>query len=246
MKKISAVFILIFIFFSASCSKKDAFSKPLNTKLDTISYTFGLDVGLRFRAGYSEIDQDLFVKGILDGMDSTNIKIDKSRISAIISGFLARKRQEEFVKEQEQRKNNAEIKFATIKQKGIDFLNENKLKPNVKTTTSGLQYIVLKEGTGDKPLATSNVTVHYHGTTPNGEVFDSSLEGNPRQFFVNQVIPGWREGLQLMNEGAKYKFFIPQELAYGFDPPRSGKGPIKPFMPLIFEVELIKINNKNK
>jgi FKBP-type peptidyl-prolyl cis-trans isomerase len=246
MKKINLLAVLIFILLGVSCSKKDAFNKPLETQLDTISYTLGLDAGLRFRAGYNEVNQDLFVQGIIDGIDSTDIKIDKERISYIISGFLARKRQEEFVKEQEKIKNNAEIKYADIKQQGIDFMNKNKVKPNVKSTESGLLYIVIKEGTGDKPVATSNVTVHYHGTTPNGEVFDSSLEGNPRQFFVNQVIAGWREGLQLMNEGAKYKFFIPQELAYGFDPPRSGNGPIKPFMPLIFEVELIQINNKNK
>ena len=246
MKKINLLAIVIFILLGVSCSKQNNFNNSLETQQDTVSYTLGLDAGLRLRAGYNEIDKDLFVQGIIDGIDSTDIKIDKQRISSIISGFLARKRQEEFLKEQEQLKNRLAIEYADIKQEGINFMNENKTKPNVKTTESGLQYIVIKEGTGDKPVATSNVTVHYHGTTPNGEVFDSSLDSNPRQFFVNQVIEGWREGLQLMNEGAKYKFFIPQELAYGFDPPRSGSGPIKPFMPLIFEVELIQINNKNK
>lgn len=109
-------------------------------------------------------------------------------------------------------------------------------------TASGLQYVVLKEGTGPKPTATSNVTVHYHGTTPDGTVFDSSVErGEPVPLSLNQVILGWTEGLQLMKEGGKYRFFIPQELAYGANP-RPG-GPIKPFMPLVFEVELIQINN---
>ena len=122
-----------------------------------------------------------------------------------------------------------------------EFLAENKTKPGVVTTASGLQYLVMKEGTGKQPTATSNVTVHYHGTTPDGTVFDSSVDrGQPATFGLNQVIKGWTEGVALMKEGAKYKFFIPQELAYGANP-RPG-GPIEPFMPLVFEVELIKIN----
>ena len=123
---------------------------------------------------------------------------------------------------------------------GEEFLAENAKKEGVITTESGLQYIIMKEGTGKKPTETSNVTVHYHGTTPDGTVFDSSVErGEPATFNLNQVIKGWTEGVALMKEGAKYKFFIPQELAYGANP-RPG-GPIKPYMPLIFEVELISI-----
>ena len=110
------------------------------------------------------------------------------------------------------------------------------------TTASGLQYIVLQEGTGNQPTETSNVTVHYHGTTPEGIVFDSSVDrGEPATFGLNQVIKGWTEGVQLMKEGAKYKFFIPEELAYGANP-RPG-GAIEPYMPLVFEIELISVNN---
>jgi len=121
-------------------------------------------------------------------------------------------------------------------------LEENKNKEGVVTTASGLQYLVLKEGTGKQPTATSSVTVHYHGTTTDGTVFDSSVDrGQPATFGLNQVIAGWTEGVALMKEGAKFRFFIPQELAYGATP-RPG-GPIKPYMTLIFEVELISVND---
>ena len=103
-----------------------------------------------------------------------------------------------------------------------------------------MQYIVLKKGKGEKPKRTDRVKVHYHGTLADGTVFDSSVDkGKPSEFGVGQVIKGWTEGLQLMNVGSKYKFFIPQELAYGATP-RPG-GVIKPFMPLVFEVELLEI-----
>jgi FKBP-type peptidyl-prolyl cis-trans isomerase len=108
-----------------------------------------------------------------------------------------------------------------------------------KTTASGIKYIVIKEGTGNMPVATSNVKVHYTGTFADGKVFDSSVQrGEPIDFPLNQVIPGWTEGVQLMKEGAKYKFYIPYNLAYG----AQGRGPIPPKTDLIFEVELLKIN----
>lgn len=127
-----------------------------------------------------------------------------------------------------------------VQKEGEAFLAENKKRPEVKTTASGLQYEILREGFGPKPGPTSRVKVHYHGTTPDGEVFDSSVDkGKPIEFGLNQVIKGWTEGLQLMNGGAKYKFYIPQELAYGANPQPGSI--IKPFMPLVFEVELFEI-----
>jgi FKBP-type peptidyl-prolyl cis-trans isomerase len=125
------------------------------------------------------------------------------------------------------------------KAQGAAFLAENAKKPNIKTTASGLQYEVLTPGTGTKsPSATDNVTVHYKGTTLDGNEFDSSYSrGEPATFPLNQVIPGWTEGVQLMTEGAKYRFYIPSELAYG----ERGTGPIGPNATLIFDVELIKI-----
>ena len=137
--------------------------------------------------------------------------------------------------------NGQEIKDnATI---GREFLEENAKNDSVVQTASGLQYMVLKEGKGAKPGPTDEVTVHYTGRLINGTVFDSSVErGEPATFPLNKVIPGWTEGLQLMSEGAKYRLFIPSELAYG----EKGAGEqILPNSTLIFDVELIKIEKKN-
>lgn len=125
------------------------------------------------------------------------------------------------------------------KTQGAAFLAENAKKPAIKTTASGLQYEIITPGKGSKsPSASDNVTVHYKGTTLDGNEFDSSYSrGEPATFPLNRVIPGWTEGVQLMTEGAKYRFFIPSELAYG----ERGAGPIGPNATLIFEVELIKI-----
>jgi FKBP-type peptidyl-prolyl cis-trans isomerase len=124
---------------------------------------------------------------------------------------------------------------------GEKFLAENTKKPNIKTTASGLQYEILSPGKGTaKPTATDNVTVHYKGTSLDGKEFDSSYSrGEPTSFPLNGVIPGWTEGVQLMTEGAKYKFYIPSNLAYGEN---GAGGSIGPNETLIFEVELIKIN----
>jgi FKBP-type peptidyl-prolyl cis-trans isomerase len=122
---------------------------------------------------------------------------------------------------------------------GAAFLAENAKKANIASTASGLQYEILTPGTGStSPKATDNVTVHYKGTTIDGKEFDSSYSrGEPTSFPLNRVIPGWTEGVQLMKEGAKYRFYIPSELAYG----EQGAGPIDPNSTLIFDVELIKI-----
>lgn len=123
---------------------------------------------------------------------------------------------------------------------GIAFLEENAQNPDVITTASGLQYVVIEEGDGKSPSATDNVTVHYQGTTIDGDEFDSSYKrGTPATFPLNRVIAGWTEGLQLMKEGAKYRFFIPSELAYG---ERGAGSAIGPNSTLIFKVELIKVN----
>ena len=128
----------------------------------------------------------------------------------------------------------------SAQKEGETFLSENKKKPGIKTTASGLQYEVIREGFGPNPGPTSQVKVHYHGTTPAGDVFDSSVDrGEPSTFGLNQVIKGWTEGLQLMQGGAKYKFYIPQELAYGANGQPGSI--IEPFMPLVFEVELLEI-----
>jgi FKBP-type peptidyl-prolyl cis-trans isomerase FkpA len=125
-------------------------------------------------------------------------------------------------------------------EKGAQFLADNATKDGVKVTSSGLQYVVLKEGTGKSPKATDEVVVHYRGTLLNGTEFDSSYKrGEPISFRLNQVIPGWTEGVQLMKEGGKYKFFIPSKLAYGSR--GTPGGPIGPDETLVFEVELLKV-----
>ena len=125
-------------------------------------------------------------------------------------------------------------------EKGAAFLADNATKDGVKVTPSGLQYLVVKEGTGKSPKATDEVVVHYRGTLLNGTEFDSSYKRNePISFRLNQVIPGWTEGVQLMKEGAKYKFFIPSKLAYGTR--GTPGGPIGPDETLVFEVELLKV-----
>ena len=133
-----------------------------------------------------------------------------------------------------------EKKSEHMKKENLAFLERNKTTEGVKVTASGLQYKVVSSGTGKSPSATDNVTVHYTGKTIDGNVFDSSVQrGQPASFGLGQVIRGWTEGLQLMHEGDKFIFYIPQELGYG---ERGAGGQIPPFATLIFEVELIKVN----
>jgi FKBP-type peptidyl-prolyl cis-trans isomerase FkpA len=131
------------------------------------------------------------------------------------------------------------LRAQTALEEGQKFLKENAAKEGVKTTKSGLQYLVLKEGTGKSPKATDTVLVHYRGTLINGQEFDSSYKRNePIEFPLNHVIKGWTEGVQLMKEGAKYRFFIPSNLAYGSNGAGNAIGPDET---LIFEVELLKV-----
>ncbi|MCQ2349812.1 MAG: FKBP-type peptidyl-prolyl cis-trans isomerase [Paludibacteraceae bacterium] len=139
---------------------------------------------------------------------------------------------------EEKRKAKLEFQFAENRTAGEQFLAENKEKPGVITTESGLQYQVVKMGKGETPKTTDRVKVHYHGTLIDGTVFDSSVDrGEPAEFGVTQVIAGWTEVLQLMPVGSKFKVFIPQELAYG----DRDMGTIKPFSTLIFDIELLEI-----
>lgn len=209
----------------ASCGdKKDAISDvKMNNETDSLSYAIGLNLGESFAQGdLKELNYDLLVQGMKDQMDST--------------GAMELADAEKYI--QEVMRGREEAKAEVDKKAGEEFLAANKSKEGVQTTPSGLQYKVLSEGTGAKPLPTDMVTVHYHGTLPDGTIFDSSVNrGEPATFRLNQVIPGWTEGLQLMSEGSKYQFFIPQELGYG----DRGMGKIKPYSALIFEVELIKV-----
>lgn len=239
MKKIILPAIIAVALMS-SCGNNDSKDVVLTNEIDSVSYALGANMASNIVKDFSEANSEAFIKGFNDVLDSATMKITLEELQGVLQPFFQRKQQEAMIKQQEEAEKAATEQFGDVKIQGEKFLEDNKSKPGVKVTASGLQYIVIKEGKGKQPTAESNVEVHYHGTTPDGTVFDSSVErGESIKFNASQVIPGWTEGLQLMKEGAKYKFFIPQDLAYGANP-RPG-GPIKPFMPLVFEVELIKI-----
>jgi FKBP-type peptidyl-prolyl cis-trans isomerase len=200
--------------------------KKMNNELDSVSYLLGEAIGGNVLKDIPEANKEALLQGLKDKLyGNKSAVIDPT--NQMLSNYFQQK---------------AEREAQSAMQDGIKFLEENKKNPNVKVTSSGLQYEVIKEGNGLKPTATSKVKVHYHGTTPSGEVFDSSVKrGEPITFGLNQVIKGWTEGLQLMSVGSKYRLFIPQELAYGANP-QPGSA-IKPYMPLVFEVELLGIEN---
>ncbi|MCT4697956.1 FKBP-type peptidyl-prolyl cis-trans isomerase [Tenacibaculum haliotis] len=213
--------------------------KSLTTEIDSVSYSLGLDMANKIKMNFNDIDQGLFVQGFTNGMDSTNLLVESKDIDNILRTFFQKQQQEKMKEQQAAQAKKAEAEFGGNKTAGEKFLAENKVKEGVKTTDSGLQYIVLKEGNGDAPTTASRVKVHYHGTLTDGTVFDSSVDkGEPIEFGVTQVIKGWTEGLQLMKTGAKYKFFIPQDLAYGA---QQRGAVIKPFSALVFDVELLEI-----
>lgn len=211
----------------------------LATEVDSVSYSLGLDMANKIKVNFEDLDQDLFVQGFKNGVDSTNLLVDSKEINNILRSFFQKKQEEKMKEQQAAQAKKAITEFGDYKKEGEKFLAENKTKEGVKTTATGLQYVVLKPGKGDAPKVSSRVKVHYHGTLTDGTVFDSSVDrGEPTEFGVGQVIKGWTEGLQLMKPGAKYKFFIPQDLAYGAQQ-RGEK--IKPFSTLIFEVELLEV-----
>lgn len=243
MKIVKLLFLSTIVLLVASCNNKEITKKSLATEVDSVSYALGVDMGLKLKANFNNVNQDLYNQGLKNGIDSSNFLMEQKDLNTIVNTYFKKAQDEKRKAQQEAAIKKAEIDFADVKIAGEKFLEENKTKKGVVTAESGVQYIVLKEGKGEKPVKTSKVKVHYHGTLIDGTVFDSSVDkGTPAEFFVNRVIKGWTEGLQLMNVGSKYKFFIPQELGYGATPRRGGA--IRPFDALIFEVELLEIVKK--
>ncbi|MBW6482878.1 MAG: FKBP-type peptidyl-prolyl cis-trans isomerase [Vicingaceae bacterium] len=240
MKKIALSAVAVITLFACNNESNSSKSITLANNIDSVSYAIGINSANGLKTNVPEINMEAYLQGFKDQKDSLTLAIATENVDAILQAYSMKRQQQQMEEQQKQQ----EAQFGNVKEEGIKFLEENKQNPDVKVTASGLQYKVIKEGKGKNPIATSMVKVHYHGTTPDGTVFDSSVErGEPIEFGLNQVIPGWTEGVQLMKEGAKYIFYIPQELAYGANAPQGGQGPIKPYMPLVFEVELIKVNN---
>ncbi len=174
-----------------------------------------------------KVDMDLIKQGLVNGLRGSNVTMTAEEAQMYVNSTMQRLQQAKMASQ-----------YGANKAAGEKFLAENKTKAGVTTTASGLQYEVIKKGTGTLPTDTAQVKVHYHGTLIDGTVFDSSVDrGEPATFGVNQVIKGWTEALKLMPVGSKYKLYIPQELAYG----PAEQGNIKPYSALIFEVELIEI-----
>jgi FKBP-type peptidyl-prolyl cis-trans isomerase FklB len=198
--------------------------------MDKVSYALGMGIGAQLKDMCATLNIDDFAQAIKD------VIADKKQISDAEAQKIT---QEFFEKQQEvQRAKMAEMSKAA-KAEGEKYLAENAKKEGVITLPSGLQYKVLSEGNGKQPKATDKVKCHYEGFLINGTVFDSSVQrGEPAVFPLNQVIKGWTEGLQLMKEGAKYRFFIPYHLAYG---EAGAAGAIPPYAALIFDVELIEV-----
>ena len=218
--------------------KKEITKADLKTEDDNISYSLGFSMGSRFIRDGLEINLEIFQEGMKDGFTGSKQVLTEEEMQKTMMALqqkMMAKRQTEHMKEMEERKNLGEAN----KEKGEKFLEANKAKEGVITLESGLQYKILKKGTGASPKATDIVKCHYKGTTIDGKEFDSSYKrGEPATFALNKVIKGWTEGLQLMKEGGKWEFFIPPELAYG----EMGSGPqIGPNEVLIFEVELLGI-----
>lgn len=211
-----------------SCGQKGKADLSLKNAADSASYAIGVSIGTNMKKdGLETLNLDILKSAMESVLKGDSLKLGAKESQAAIQGYLA-------IKQKEKADNNIEA--------GKKFLAENKKKAGVIELPDGMQYMVMKEGTGPKPSETDTVVTHYHGTLMDGTVFDSSVErGEPAEFPVGAVIKGWTEALQMMNVGSKWKLFIPPSLAYG---DRAAGPTIGPNSTLIFEVELLQIKGK--
>ena len=224
-----------------NAAKPDAAGKipGLETDKEQVSYMIGMEMGKSLKPIKDEVDLKIVHQAMQDVVNDKKLLLNDEQMAKVMQTFSAKmqaKQQEEMVKKQaemaEQGKKNVELEKT--------FLTANGKKPGVVTTASGLQYQIITQGTGPKPKVDDRVSVHYAGTLLDGTEFDSSYKRNePAQFVLGSVVPGWKEALQLMPVGSKYKLWIPSKLGYG----ESGTpgGPIPPNSTLVFEVELLQI-----
>ena len=203
----------------------------LTNRVDSISYALGMDVGNNISRLGVELNAEMIYQGLKDVFIGAESQMTKEEVQTYMQSF----QQEAMAAQQQVQQQRAQ----DAKAKGEAFLAENAQRDSVTVTESGLQYQVLRAGEGTSPAATDTVKVHYEGRLLDGKVFDSSYQrGQPIEFPLNGVISGWTEGVQLMKEGAKYRFFIPSQLAYGA---RGAGQDIGPNETLIFDVELLEV-----
>lgn len=218
--------LILVVALAASCKVSDKMEKKqLTTDQEKVSYGIGMSVASYYKQqGMENIDTEAFAMALNDVFSADSTKMTEQEAQEVLKAFFT-----------ELKSKQSEVQ----KKAGVDFLLENAKREGVKSTESGLQYEVIKKGTGASPELTDKVKVHYHGTLIDGSVFDSSVDrGEPISFPVNGVIKGWTEALQLMSVGDKWKLFIPSELAYG---ERGAGQQIAPYSALVFEVELLDI-----
>lgn len=199
----------------------------LKTAKDSLSYALGTDIARSLKSGGFDLDTKVLYEGLSAAYKGSTIILSDEKSSEVIQNAVTRAREQ---------------KNAELRKPGEEFLAKNKLKPNIKSTPEGVQYEILVQGQGAQPTSSDEVKVHYLGTLPDGEKFDSSYDRNePLTLSLQSVIQGWKIGIPLMRVGSKFKFYIPYNLAYG----ERGSGPkIPPFSPLIFEVELLEVKGK--
>lgn len=203
----------------------------MNINKEKVSYVLGQSVGGDFRRQGFDIDTDVFVQSFIDALNGKEPTMSVGEMQLVFQQFQQVLQEKNQIRKQEL--------SAVNRDKGVAFLAENRKTPGVVETKSGLQYKIILEGKGDKPLATDTVETHYEGRTLDGKVFDSSYRrGTTTTFPLNAVIKGWTEALQLMNVGSKWELYIPSDLAYG---PQGSGGTIEPNSTLIFTVELVSI-----
>jgi FKBP-type peptidyl-prolyl cis-trans isomerase FklB len=210
---------------SAAAKPAAPASKPMKTLLDSFSYALGVNIGSSLRSqGMTTVNSALFAKAFNDALTGRPCLVDDNSAISILTSYSEKVQVE---------------KSKGVIEAGKAYLDKNKLRPEIKTTATGLQYEVLREGTGAKLAASDTFVAHYRGSLIDGTEFDASYPRNePLTMPANQVIPGWTEGLQLMPVGSKYKFFIPYDLGYGL----RGNPPVIPGgATLIFEVELLDV-----
>jgi len=228
MKSAFTVFVGLALLTPCSLARQKT---ALKSQKDKVSYSIGLDIGKSLKRQSIDVEENLLIQGLKDALSGRKQLLNDEEAREVLTAY-----QKELVAKHTE---EARIAGEKNKKEGEEFLAENKKKPGVVTLPDGLQYKILKEGTGKTPKATDTVVTNYRGTLINGKEFDSSYRrGRPATFPLNQAMRGWTEALQLMKVGSKWQLFVPSELAYG----PNGAGPdIGPNATLLFEVELLEI-----